>query len=165
MNKYGDRLRTSNVDRFNERKRLHTGKGKKQSILRTNYYRRRLHWWHSAFSKYTYTEPLLHSLGRVVGGIGLNVNSDKTEFMCFNKKGDIFTLNGGSLKLVDKFTYLGSCVSSTENYINMWLTKVWTAIGRLSVIWNSDLSDEIKRYFSQAAVVNFTIWMHHWDAN
>ena len=32
--------------------------------------------------------------------------------MCFNQKGDISTLDGTSLKLVDKFTYLGSSVST-----------------------------------------------------
>ena len=59
-------------------------------------------------------ETLLHSLERVATGIGLHVNAHKTEYMCFNQTGDIFTLNGRSLKLVDKFSYLGSCVSSTE---------------------------------------------------
>ena len=48
--------------------------------------------------------------------------------MCFNQRGDIFTLKGGPLKLVDKFTYLGSSVSSTETDINKWLAKAWTAI-------------------------------------
>ena len=37
--------------------------------------------------------------------------------------GDISTLEGTSLKLVDKFTYLGSSVSSTEKDINTRLTK------------------------------------------
>ena len=64
-------------------------------------------------------ESLLHSLDQAAGGIGLHVNADKTQYMCFNKKGDISTLNGGSLKLVDKFTYLRSSISSTENNINM----------------------------------------------
>ena len=50
-------------------------------------------------------ETLLHSLEQAAGGIGLHVNVDKTEYMCFNKRGDISTLNGNSLKLVDKFTY------------------------------------------------------------
>ena len=68
--------------------------------------------------------------------------------MCFNQRGDIFTLNGRSLKLVDKFTYLGSSISSTENDLNTWLAKAWTAIDRLSVIWKSDLSDKIKHSFS-----------------
>ena len=73
--------------------------------------------------------------------------------MCFNQTGDIFTLNGSSLKLVDKFTYLGSSVSSNETDIDTRLSKAWTAIIRLSVIWKSDLTDKMKRSFFQAAVV------------
>ena len=79
-------------------------------------------------------KTLLHSLEWAAGGIGLYVNADKTEYICFNQRGDISTLNGGPLKLVDKFTYLWSRVSSTENNINTQLAKVWTAIDRLSVI-------------------------------
>ena len=63
-------------------------------------------------------ESLLHRLERAAGGIGLYVNADKTEYMCFNQRGDTFTLKGGPLKLVNKFTYLGSNVSSTKNDIN-----------------------------------------------
>ena len=88
----------------------------------------------------------------------------KTEFMCFNQKGDISTLDGTSLKLVDEFTYLGSSVSSTEKDIDTWLMKAWTAIDRLSIIWKSNLIDEMKRSFFQAAVVSVllygcTTWM------
>ena len=86
-------------------------------------------------------KSLLHSLEQAAGGIGLHVNADKTEYMCFNQRGDISTLKGGPLKLVDKFIYLGSSVSSTENDINMQQAKVWTAIDRVSVIWNSDLTN------------------------
>ena len=93
------------------------------------------------------TESLSHSLKRQAGGIGLHVNAGKTEFMCFNQRGDISTLNGCSLKLVEKFTYLGSSVSSTENDINTWLAKVGTTIDRQSIRWKSDLSDKIKRIF------------------
>ena len=53
-------------------------------------------------------ETLLHSLEWAAAGIGLNINEHKTEYMCFNQTGDISTLNGSSLKLIDKFTYLGS---------------------------------------------------------
>ena len=60
-------------------------------------------------------QTLLHSLERAAAGIGLHVNAHKTEYMCYNQTGDISTLDGTSLKLVDKFTYLGSSVSSTEN--------------------------------------------------
>ena len=99
-------------------------------------------------------ETLLHSLERAAAGIGLHVNAHKTEYMCFNQKGDISSLNGGSLKVVDKFTYLGSSVSSTERNIDMRLVKAWTAIIRLSVIWKSDLTDKMKRNFFQAAIVS-----------
>ena len=95
-------------------------------------------------------ETLLDSLERAAAGIGLHVNAHKTEYMCFNRAGDISTLDRTSLKLVDKSTYLGSSVSSTEIDIDMRLTKAWTAIDRLSIIWKSDLTDKIKRSFFQA---------------
>ena len=83
--------------------------------------------------------------------------------MCFNQTGDISTLNSSSLKLVDKFTYLGNSVSSTETNIDTRLAKAWTAINRLSVIWKSNLTDKMKRSFFQAAVASiqlygYTIW-------
>ena len=55
-------------------------------------------------------ETLLHCLERTVPGIGLHVNANKTEYMCFNQRGDFSALSCSSLKLVDKFTYLGSSV-------------------------------------------------------
>ena len=78
--------------------------------------------------------------------------------MCYNQTGNITTLDGASLKLVDKFTYLGSSVSSTENDIDTRLTKAWTAIDRLSTIWKSDLTDEMKRSFFQAAVLSILLY-------
>ena len=88
-------------------------------------------------------ETLLHRLGRAAAGIGLHVNAHKTEYMCYNQTGDISTLDGTSLKLVDKFTSLGSSVSSTKKDINTRLTKAWTAIDRLSIIWKSDQIDKM----------------------
>ena len=78
--------------------------------------------------------------------------------MCYNQTGDISTLDGTSLKLVDKFTYLGSSVSSTEKDIDTRLTKTWTAIERLSIIWKSNLTDKMKRSFFQAAVVSILLY-------
>ena len=48
---------------------------------------------------YILAETLLDSLERAAAGIGLHVNAHKTEFMYFNQKGDISTLDGTSLKL------------------------------------------------------------------
>ena len=103
-------------------------------------------------------ETLLHSLERAAAGIGLHVNANKTEYMCYNQTGNTATLDGASLKLVDKFTYLGSSVSSTEKDIDTRLTKAWTAIDRLSIIWKSDLTDKMKRSFFQAAVVSILLY-------
>ena len=103
-------------------------------------------------------ETLLHSLERAAAGIGLHVNAHKTEYMCYNQTGDISTLDGTPLKLVDKFTYLGCSVSSTEKDIDTRLTKVWTGINRLSIIWKSDLTDKMKRSFFQAAVVSILLY-------
>ena len=98
-------------------------------------------------------ETLLHGLEWVAAGIGLLVNVHKMEYMCFNQTGNISTLNGSTLKLVDKFTYLGSSVSSTKTDIDTRLAKAWTAINRLSVIWKSGLTNKRKCSFFQAMIV------------
>ena len=56
-----------------------------------------------------------------------------------------------------KFSILSS-VSSTEKDIDTRLTKAWTAIDRLSIIWKSDLTDKMKRSFFQAAVVSILLY-------
>ena len=68
-------------------------------------------------------ETLRHSLERVTAGIGLHVNAHKTEYMCYNQTDEISTIDGTSLKLVDKFTYLGSSISSTEKDTDTQLMK------------------------------------------
>ena len=95
-------------------------------VPRKNNYR--LRQWYSAFGKSTHPSrnPATY-LERVSASIGLHLNAHKTEYMCFNQRGDISTLNGNYLKLVDKSTYLGSSVSSIETVINTWLVKAWTA--------------------------------------
>ena len=74
------------------------------------------------------------------------------------KSNYISTLDGTPLKLVDKFTYLGSSVSSTEKDIDTRLTKAWTAINRLSIIRKSDLTDKMKRSFFKAAVTSILLY-------
>ena len=108
----------------------------------------------------------LHSLEQGAAGIGLHVNTDKMEYIYFNQRGDISTQNHSSLKLVDKFTYLGSSVLSTETDINTQLAKAWIAINRLSVIWKSDLTDKIKHsFFPSSSDSDTAAWMHYMDAN
>ena len=78
--------------------------------------------------------------------------------MCYNQTVDISTLDGTTLNLVDKFTYLGSSVSSTEKDIDTRLTKAWKATDRVSIIWKSDLTDKMKLGFFQAVVVSILLY-------
>ena len=83
-----------------------------------------------------------------------------------NRSSDISTVERTSLKLVDKLTYLptylptylGSNVSSTEKDIDTRLTKAWTAIDKLSIIWKSNLTDKMKRSFFQAVFVSILLY-------
>ena len=91
--------------------------------------------------------------------IGLHVNAHKTEYMCFKQAGDISTQDGTFPKQVNKFTYLRSSVSSTAKDIDTQLTKAWTAINKLSIIWKSDLTDKMKRSFFQSILLyGCTTW-------
>ena len=95
----------------------------------------------------------LHSLEWASAGIGLHVNAHKAEYMCFNQTDNISRLNSNSLKLVDKFTYQGSSVSSIETDIDTRLPKAWATIDRLSIIWN-----KIIRSFFQVAVMSILLY-------
>ena len=105
----------------------------------------------------TQAETVLHSLEQATAGIGLHVNAHKTEYMCFNQTGDISTLDGSSLKLVDKFTNLGNSVSSTEKDIDVRLTKVWTAIDKLPIIQKSDLTKKMKQFLPSSGRIDTAI--------
>ena len=71
----------------------------------------------------TQAESLLPAPGYAAGGIDLNENTNKMEYMCFNWEGAILTLNGSPLKLIDKSSYVSSSISSTESDVNMCLAK------------------------------------------
>ena len=53
---------------------------------------------------------------------------------------------------------IGSSISSTETANDTRLTKAWTPIDKLSIIWKSDLIDKMKRSFFQAAVVSILLY-------
>ena len=68
------------------------------------------------------------------------------------KRSHLHFLSFKPLKLVDKFKYLESSNSYPES--DMHIGKAWTATDWLSIIWKSDLSDEIKWDLFQALVVS-----------
>ena len=58
----------------------------------------------------------------------------------------------------NNYTKLYNCVSSSEKDIDTRLTKAWTAIDSLSIIWKSDLTDKMKRSSFQAEVVSILLY-------
>ena len=54
--------------------------------------------------------------------------------------------------------FSGHLRAETEKDIETRLTKAWTAINRLSIIWKSDLTDKMKRSFFQAAVTSILLY-------
>ena len=115
----------------------------------------------SESAKYTRPKPkiLQHSLERATAGIGLHVNAHKTEYMCFNQTGDISTLDGSSLKLVDKFHLpRNQCLINRKGTSTRGLRRPWAVIDMLSIIWKSDLTDKMKRSFFQATVVSILLY-------
>ena len=56
------------------------------------------------------------------------------------------------------YWWLGWCKRIAEKDIDTRLTKAWTAINRLSIIWKSDLTDKMKRSFFQAAVTSILLY-------
>ena len=74
---------------------------------------------------------------------------NKTKFMCFKQEGAIFTLSGKPLKSADHFIYHRSNISSTESDVSISIENEWSAIGRLSIIWKSDLSHEREQDFAK----------------
>ena len=67
---------------------------------------------------------------RTAKEIGLYLNADKTEFICFNQDVSEGTksLNGEKSKQVEDFKYLGSYIASTKHDVNIRLGKAWDAL-------------------------------------
>ena len=89
----------------------------------------------------------MHILEESEAFIGLRVNAVKTEYMCYNQDGPIETLNKTPIKKVDDFVYLGSNIAFTEKDVLIRISKAWSALEQLRVIWKSTLSEQIKKGF------------------
>ena len=103
-------------------------------------------------------ESQLHSLEQATGDCDLYVITNKTKFMCFKQDEAIFPLSGKPLKFVDQPTYLSRNISSAESGVNICTGKAWTAIDKLLIIWESDLSDKRKWDYSICDCVGCTTW-------
>ena len=76
--------------------------------------------------------------------------------MPFNQEGNIQTVSGEPVKQIPSFLYLGSEVADTRSDANIRIGKAWTALNK--TIWESRLSDELKRQFFRATVESVLIY-------
>ena len=62
--------------------------------------------------------------------VGLEVNTEKTEYMCVNvcEDADLMSLNGKRINKVSDFKYLGSKISSTKNDLDHRRSLAWASI-------------------------------------
>ena len=104
-------------------------------------------------------EHLLHRVEQAAKEVGLTINNQKTDYMMYNHpQASLKDINGTTLKQVTNFQYLGSWVDSTKKDIDVRIGKAWTACSKLSNIWRSDLSRDLKINFFKAAVESVLLY-------
>ena len=103
---------------------------------------------------------VLHNIEQLAQVIVLYVNSEKTEYMCLNQDASagIKSLNGGKVKKVDDFKYLGSYIGTTEQDVNIRIAKAWEALNSLNNIWKSNLPNQLKKNFFRAIVETVLVY-------
>ena len=109
----------------------------------------------------TQAETRLRSLERVDASEDLlHINADKMEYMCFNQRGDISTVNGCSPKLVEK----QEAVSHQPRPRHTTCKGIYSY---LLTIGQIELSNEIKRgfFFQSNGRTDTAIWIQYMDTN
>ena len=78
--------------------------------------------------------------------VGLHINASKTEFMQFNqpKEESLLAKSGQSIKSTDNFKYLGAWMANTEKDMSVRKALAWQACHKLTKVWKSSLSRNIK---------------------
>ena len=91
-------------------------------------------------------QDFVHRVQENAAKIGLQLNSDKTEFMSFNQVQDtvLKTVNNDNIKKVDNFEYLGTWIDDTANDVKVRKTLAWNSCNKLNKIWKSSLCKPLK---------------------
>ena len=87
-----------------------------------------------------------------LASVGMQIKGSKSILIIKEtspRSGDISTLTGGSLKIEDKFSCLRSSIPTTENDINMRVSKAATSIDRISSKWKSGYPIKYNAIFSK----------------
>ena len=93
--------------------------------------------------------------------MGLEINTDKTEYMISNiaTEGLQLTLNGNVINRVNDFKYLGAKMASTENDIAYRKSLAWTAFWKLKKIWRAAyIPLKLKLDIYQTAILSILLY-------
>ena len=102
---------------------------------------------------------LLLRLEDAAQAIGLHVNAKKTEYMLYNQPdGDLITLEGNTLKQVNKFKYLGSWIQSSGDDMDIRIGQAWGALNKMNKVWKSNLVNHHKTNFFRATVESVLLY-------
>ena len=90
----------------------------------------------------------------------LHMNAKKTQFMVYNQptRVEIHTVDGSCLEEVKDFKYLGSWVQSTKQDIKVRKAMAWKACNKLTKIWKSTLSRNLKIKLFHATVESVLLY-------
>ena len=96
--------------------------------------------------------------------VSLHINSSKTEYMAYNlrRQGDLTTLDCAKLRQVDDFQYLGSWKDQTTKDLEIRKAKAWAASNKLTVVWKSSISTDLRIRFFRASVKSVLLY---WSEN
>ena len=103
----------------------------------------------------------LAKLSEAAREVGLEINTDKTEYMTFNipPEGPQLTLNGNVINRVDDFKYLGAKMASTESDIANRKSLAWIAFWKLIKIWRAPhIPLKLKLDIYQTAVLSILLY-------
>ena len=105
-------------------------------------------------------QELLSNVENAALRVGLHMNAKKTQFIVYNQptQVEIHTVDGSCLEEVKDFKYLGSWVQSTEQDIKVRKAMVWKACNKLTKIWKSTLSRNLKIKLFHATVESVLLY-------
>ena len=118
-------------------------------------------WQHLLLSeKVQQAQELLCHVESAVAKVGLKINSGKTKYMSFNhNQGVPLKANdGNALEEVSDFKYLGAWMANREKDIMMRKGAAWRACSKLTKIWKSTLSKQLKHKIFAATVESVLLY-------
>ena len=106
-------------------------------------------------------QTLLQRLESAAMLVGLVMNENKTEYMCFHQgtpSPKLLAQSGYELKRVSDFLYLGSWVNTSERDLSVRIAKAWAASNKMDKIWKSKLDRKLKVHFFRATVESVLLY-------